>query len=92
MLKAEVNGKMHQVSLMAAGELKEVTNDVALVINGVYSRLAVGAYPETAELFKEMIVALCTHPDTPPVQCGQEDHRHDNRHAFGRRVKSCMSI
>lgn len=65
MLKAEVNGKMHQVSLMAAGELKEVTNDVALVINGVYSRLAVGAYPETAELFKEVIVALCTHPDTP---------------------------
>ena len=42
-----------------------MTNDVARVINGVYTRLAMGSCPECAEAFRQAMVALHTDPDSP---------------------------
>lgn len=50
---------------MASGSLAEVTNDVAHVINAVYTRLAMESCPECAEAFRQAMVALHTDPDSP---------------------------
>lgn len=65
MLKADVNAKKRSVSLVAVGDLAEVINDVAHVINGVYTRLAMGNHPECADEFKKAMILLCADPTSP---------------------------
>jgi hypothetical protein len=68
MLTAKMNMKAGQSAIVASGSLEEITNDVANLINGLYSRMALSDHPEGAEVFRDVLTGLVNFPDTPLFQ------------------------
>ena len=71
MLKAEINRETGTCIAMASGNLKEILNDMATLVNGVYSRIALGGHPEVANEFRRTMVLLHLDPSSGLFEVNQ---------------------
>lgn len=64
MLKVNIDrkNKAERTVVMGSGELSEIINDIATVINGLYSQLKRGGHHEVAEEFRRSMVLLRVDP------------------------------
>lgn len=67
MLKADISDKQkggtRSVHLASLGDVKELTDTVCIVINGLYSRLKLSSIPELADLFRQNMILCLMDPN-----------------------------
>lgn len=64
MLKIELDKKNGKGVIAAGGDVLEITSDVCVVVDGIYSQLK-NSSPIAAEAFRMGIMALCGDADSP---------------------------
>lgn len=70
MITAIINGPAVQV--MAAGNVKEITNETALRINGIYEKLDGGKRNEHREFYRKSLATFLTDPNSPLFEPAEE--------------------
>ncbi len=64
MLRVDMNQKGGVASIVAQGDIREITADIAHIINAIHTQFN-QSEPVLAEAFKTVFTELVTHPASP---------------------------
>ena len=68
MLKVNLDDKTGSSLIIASGTPLEITNEVAIVINSVYTRFAKSSHPGIADMFKRVLLMTLNEKDSAVFQ------------------------